>query len=234
MAEWGPPTQSADTLYWLTRFCGEVYVEGFNQRDPRDYHVPLELITSKEYAAQRFELMRMSDPTPVGSPPYPGSNHVTVVDAQGNVASILHSVMSLPWSNGLYVDGVSNSGDAMPSLRYMRLQALLPLLVHAGEPRSALVIGLGTGITAGALLQAPGIERPVVAELLPAVVRAAPLFSGNFSATADPRLDLRLRGDDARRHERRDPVAQVGSAGRKLGDHTAVMPPSTGRVTPVT
>jgi hypothetical protein len=33
----------------------------------------------------------------------------------------------------------------------MRLQALPPLLVHRGEPRSALVIGLGTGIRAGAL-----------------------------------------------------------------------------------
>ena len=106
LLEWGPPTQSADSLYWMTRFCGEVYVEGFNQRDPRDYHVPLELITSKEYAAQRFELMRTSDPKAVSSPPYPGSNHVTVVDKDGNVASILHSVMSLPWSNGLYVDGV--------------------------------------------------------------------------------------------------------------------------------
>ena len=106
LLEWGPPTQSADSLYWLTRFCGEVYLEGFNQRDPRDYHVPLDLITSKEHAARRFELMKMSDPKPIGSPPYPGSNHVTVVDSGGNVASILHSVMSQPWTNGLYVDGV--------------------------------------------------------------------------------------------------------------------------------
>lgn len=106
LLEWGPPTQSADTLYWLTRFCGEVYLDGFSQRDPRDYPVPLELITSKEHAARRFELMRMTDPRPIGTPPYPGSNHVTVVDRDGNVASVLHSVMSLPWTNGLYVDGV--------------------------------------------------------------------------------------------------------------------------------
>jgi len=106
LLEWGPPTQSADSLYWLTRFCGEVYVEGYNQRDPRDFHVPLELITSKEFAAQRFELMKTTDPKAVSTPPYPGSNHVTVVDKDGNIASILHSVMSLPWSNGLFVDGV--------------------------------------------------------------------------------------------------------------------------------
>lgn len=106
LMQWGPPTQSADSLYWLIRFCGEVYVEGFNQRDPRDYRVPLELITSKDFAAQRFELMSMSDPKAVGAAPYPGSNHVTVVDKDGSVASVLHSVMSLPWSNGLFVDGV--------------------------------------------------------------------------------------------------------------------------------
>ncbi len=97
----------------------------------------------------------------------------------------------------LYVQGVSNSGDAMPSLRYMRLQALLPLLIHRGEPRSALVVGFGTGITAGALLQYPGLERRVCAELLPAIVAAAPFFRGNFHAGTDPRLEIRLR--DGRR-----------------------------------
>ncbi|MFJ4431229.1 fused MFS/spermidine synthase [Pseudomonas sp. NPDC089395] len=97
----------------------------------------------------------------------------------------------------LYIQGVSNTGDAMPSLRYMRLQALLPLLIHRGEPRSALVIGFGTGITAGAMLRYPGLERPVVAELLPEVLQAAPQFKGNFAAVSDPRLDIRLR--DGRR-----------------------------------
>jgi predicted membrane-bound spermidine synthase len=97
----------------------------------------------------------------------------------------------------LYIQGVSNSGDAMPSLRYMRLQALLPLLVHAGEPRSALVVGLGTGITAGALVPYPGLTRRVVAELLPAVVAAAPIFHGNFGAASSPEIEIRLR--DGRR-----------------------------------
>lgn len=97
----------------------------------------------------------------------------------------------------LYIQGVSNSGDAMPSLRYMRLQALLPLVVHAGEPRSALVIGYGTGITAGALSRFPGLDRRVVAELLPAVLAAGSLFKGSYDASADPGLDRRLR--DGRR-----------------------------------
>jgi spermidine synthase len=98
----------------------------------------------------------------------------------------------------LYIHGISNSGDGMPSLRYMRLQALLPLLIHSGEPRSALVIGLGTGITAGTLLAYDTLDRRVVAELLPAVVRAAFNFKGNYGVTTDPRVSLRL-GDG--RHE---------------------------------
>ena len=59
----------------------------------------------------------------------------------------------------LYVQGVSNSGDAMPSLRYMRLQALLPLIIHQGDPRSALVIGYGTGITAGHSCASPALAN---------------------------------------------------------------------------
>lgn len=97
----------------------------------------------------------------------------------------------------LYIQGVSNSGDAMPSLRYMRLQALLPLIVHNGDPKSALVVGYGTGITAGALSQYPGLDKRAVAELLPAVLRAAPHFKGTFQAASDPGLDKRLR--DGRR-----------------------------------
>jgi spermidine synthase len=97
----------------------------------------------------------------------------------------------------LYIQGVSNSGDSLSSLRYMRLQALLPLMIHRGEPRSALVVGLGTGITAGGLLCYPELDRRVCVELLPAVVRAASQFSGNYGVTADPRITLRL-GDGRR------------------------------------
>jgi spermidine synthase len=85
----------------------------------------------------------------------------------------------------LYIQGVSNSGDALPSLRYMRLQAMLPLLIHHGEPKSALVIGFGTGITAGAVLHYPQLNRRVCVELLPAVVKAGQLFPENYKAGSD-------------------------------------------------
>jgi spermidine synthase len=98
----------------------------------------------------------------------------------------------------LYIQGVSNSGDAMPSLRYMRLQAILPLMIHRGEPKSAMIIGFGTGITAGAVLHYPNLERRVCVELLPAVVQAGQLFPENYKAGVDPQLQVRI-GDG--RHE---------------------------------
>lgn len=122
---------------------------------------------------------------------------VTYDESWGGTVAVLEQGRGEQHFRRLYIQGVSNSGDAMPSLRYMRLQALLPLILHVGEPRLALVIGLGTGITAGALLRFPSLEKTVVAELLPAVLKAAPDFVGNYGAAIDPRLDIRLR--DGRR-----------------------------------
>ena len=107
----------------------------------------------------------------------------------------------------LYIQGVSNSGDALSSLRYMRLQALLPLLVHPGSPRSVLVVGFGTGITAGALLVDPELETRVVAELIPPVVEAGAYFSGNYDASRDRRIEIRIedgRHELLRRSQRYD------------------------------
>jgi spermidine synthase len=121
-----------------------------------------------------------------------GGKLVFYEETPGGTVAVLEQSAPQGSFRRLYIQGVSNSGDPMPSLRYMRLQALLPLLIHRGEPRSALVIGLGTGITAGALLAYDSLDRRVVAELLPAVVPAAPNFKGNYGVTADPRVTLRL------------------------------------------
>lgn len=125
-----------------------------------------------------------------------GGSLVFYEESRGATVGVIEQGKRQPFRR-LYIQGVSNSGDTMTSLRYMRLQALLPLIIQSGTPRSALVIGLGTGITAGALLQYPDLEHRVAAELLPAVVRAVPSFRGNYNASHDPRLDIRLR--DGRR-----------------------------------
>jgi spermidine synthase len=126
-----------------------------------------------------------------------GGNRVFYEESQGGTVAVIEQGQENMRFRRLYIQGVSNSGDAMTSLRYMRLQALLPLIIHRDTPRSALVIGAGTGITGGALLNWPGLAHRVVAELLPAVVRAVPLFNGNYGMSTDPRIEIRLR--DGRR-----------------------------------
>ncbi|VVE62222.1 spermidine synthase [Pandoraea captiosa] len=118
-------------------------------------------------------------------------------EGRGATVAVLRQSSGTHRFERLYIQGVSNSGDAMTSLRYMRLQALLPLIVARTQPQSALVIGLGTGITAGALLQYPGLTQRVTAELLPGVVRASSHFKGNYGVAEDKRMDIRVR--DGRR-----------------------------------
>ena len=116
----GPPTESPDTLEWLVRINNEVMTAGARQTDPKTHPVPLEVITSKQYAKMRFDLLRMSDSSqPSSSPPPAGSNHVTVMDGRGNVATILHSSMATPWTSGLFVNGVSIAASGGHFLRVM-------------------------------------------------------------------------------------------------------------------
>jgi gamma-glutamyltranspeptidase/glutathione hydrolase len=104
----GPPTEAPEILLQMVRIANEVYEAGARQNDPETHPLPLETILSKEYAKIRFELLQMGNPNQPATPPPPvGSNHITVADEVGNVATILHSCMSMPWSNGLFVDGIS-------------------------------------------------------------------------------------------------------------------------------
>ena len=155
----------------------------------------------------------LRSPRATGSPPCGpekrGGRLLFYEEDAGGTVAVLEQSAGRATFRRLYIQGVSNSGDAPASLRYMRLQALLPLLIHRGEPRSALVVGFGTGITAGALLADAGLETRVVAELLPSVVRAGPLFSGNLGAAADARLEIRIgdgRQELLRRSERYDVI----------------------------
>ncbi|MBN1222537.1 MAG: gamma-glutamyltransferase, partial [Candidatus Aminicenantes bacterium] len=104
----GPPTDSAEVLAQMVRIHNEVYTYGANHPDPESHPLPLDIILSKKYAEMRFRLLQMGMPKNLPeSPPPVGSNHVTVVDGDGNVATIIHSCMSLPWSNGLFTHGVT-------------------------------------------------------------------------------------------------------------------------------
>ncbi len=93
----------------------------------------------------------------------------------------------------LFVRGESNTADSMPSLRYMRLQSYLPYFVHNSEPKDALVIGLGTGITAGAFSQVDSINSVDVFELLPDMIEATQLFKeSNYDIVNQDKVNVTI------------------------------------------
>ncbi|MBK9470819.1 MAG: fused MFS/spermidine synthase [bacterium] len=66
----------------------------------------------------------------------------------------------------------------------------LPMLLHP-DPKRVFVLGLGTGMTLGAVSLHPEAERIVLAELEPAVVPAARTFAEwNHHVLDDPRLEI--------------------------------------------
>ena len=86
----------------------------------------------------------------------------------------------------LRVNGKLDAGTAgdMPT---QLMSGHLPLLLHA-DPKKVLVIGLGSGITAGAVARYP-IERLDVVEIEPAVVEASRFFGQlHGGVLADPRV----------------------------------------------
>jgi gamma-glutamyltranspeptidase/glutathione hydrolase len=101
----GPVTDSGELLWQMARIATQVFNDGGKHRDPKYHPVPLEQITSKEYARMRFDLLQMDAPLEETPAPPPGSCHVTAVDETGNVATLLHSCMSMPWTNGLFAGG---------------------------------------------------------------------------------------------------------------------------------
>lgn len=75
-------------------------------------------------------------------------------------------------------------------------QALLPILLHP-DPRTALFLGLGTGVTARAAAQHPDLAVDAV-ELLPEVVQASAHFTRALAFAPSPRVIVA----DARRYVR--------------------------------
>lgn len=103
-------------------------------------------------------------------------------------ASATVSVKKLTGTTTLAVDGktdASNRGDMLTQ----KLIAHLPLLMH-DDPKEVFIIGLGSGMTAGAALTHP-IDRADVIEISSEVVKASAFFkSENRDVLANPKTNL--------------------------------------------
>jgi len=86
----------------------------------------------------------------------------------------------------LRVNGKTDASNASDMPTQLML-GHLPLLAHR-DPRTVLVIGLGSGITTGAVARHP-VERLDVVEIEPAIVEASRFFAWeNGDALRDPRV----------------------------------------------
>jgi spermidine synthase len=98
----------------------------------------------------------------------------------------------------LAIDGKVDATDAGDMVT-QKLLAHIPLLVSK-PARNVAIIGLGSGVTAGAALQHP-IEKLDVVEISPEVVEASKFFAHvNHNALGDPRTELIV--GDGRNHLR--------------------------------
>ncbi len=105
----------------------------------------------------------------------------------------------------------ASTGDDMPT---QLLSGQIPVRL-VDDPHEVLVVGLASGVTAGAVLDEPGVRSLVVVEIEPEVVRASRYFDHVSGAPLDdPRTTL--IADDARayltrRHERFDVIVSEPS-----------------------
>ncbi len=104
---------------------------------------------------------------------------------------------------GLYIEGNHQASEAGSMVFVHRRIGHLPMVLHA-DARTALVVGLGGGATAGAV----AVHNPVdvdVVELSAAVVRGAAFFS-HVNHDVLRRPNVRFKVDDGRNYLLRSPV----------------------------
>jgi spermidine synthase len=84
----------------------------------------------------------------------------------------------------------------------MRLQRMLGHFSHLvpRSPKDALVVGLGAGVTAGAVTIAPSVERVTIVEIEPLVPKAVAAYFGdyNYHVINDPKVSVDI--DDGRHY----------------------------------
>ncbi len=123
-------------------------------------------------------------------PTPPPTAETRLFDGSGPLATV--QVSELDGVRSLRVNGKVVATSAPVDLRLQRLLGYLPGLQHGGV-RRALCIGLGTGTTAGSLLDLPELKELDVVELSAVVPRAAAYFDPWSGAPcADPRTTLSI------------------------------------------
>lgn len=158
--------------------------------------------------SQRFGFARPQQPIQASTPA--SQEEMLRSWEEGSFAQV--AVVEKNGVRSLLINGKTDASNGSGDMRTQLLLGHLPMLLAPNRAADgALVIGLGSGVTAGAV-GTWGFETITVAEIEPAVVRASRWFAvENNNILSDPRVRLRL--DDARRVLARDsrPLALLTS-----------------------
>jgi spermidine synthase len=116
--------------------------------------------------------------------------------AEGATASVAVT-KGVGGAKQFHIAGKVEASDMDVDMRLERMLGHVPALLHP-RPRSVLIVGVGAGVTAGALSIHPEIERIVICEIERAVPASARQYFGdeNHHVLDDPRVQLVY--DDAR------------------------------------
>jgi len=116
--------------------------------------------------------------------------------AEGATASVAVTE-GVAGAKQFHIAGKVEASDMDIDMRLERMLGHMPALVHP-NPKSVLIVGVGAGVTTGALSIHPEVERIVVCEIEPMVPRSARAYFGkeNHHVFDDPRVQLVF--DDAR------------------------------------
>jgi spermidine synthase len=118
--------------------------------------------------------------------------------AEGATASIAVTE-GVAGAKQFHIAGKVEASDMDVDMRLERMLGHIPALLHP-NPRSVLIVGVGAGITAGALSIHPEVERIVICEIERMVPASARQYFGseNHHVFDDPRVQLVY--DDARHY----------------------------------
>ena len=113
--------------------------------------------------------------------------------ASAGVAHVREDILAL------YVSGKVVASSIVQDMRIQRMLGHLATVTH-DKPRSVLIVGMGTGTTAGSFVLSPDIERIVICEIEPQVIELAGnhFAEENHHVLDDPRTEVVI--DDARHY----------------------------------
>lgn len=152
-------------------------------------------------AFQNNHLLAYLAPDGAANVPSRLSESVVLSFQEGRAATV--SVLEEAGYRALLVNGKAVASDNPDDIQHELLLGHVPALVHP-DPKSALVVGMGTGITLGAVAAHPSLDEIELVEIEQAVVDAQPWFADvNGAPLADPRVHVAI--GDGRNHLRTTP-----------------------------